>query len=444
MRSMIAVNARFRLLHQSTAWWGTSSNSSSSSVSQSPESIQSELIFPGSVKSKFINEMKFQDPDKAEAMQTYRLIDVDGNQIDKEYSIPFSKEESLKMYREMVTVSIMDTIMYEAQRQGRLSFYMVSAGEEGSCIGSAAALQPQDVIFAQYRETGALLHRGLTLKEFMSQLYSNKDDYGKGRNMPVHHQSKELNIHPISSPLATQIPHAAGAAYALKIRGGNNSCAICYFGEGAASEGDFHAALNIAATRNCPVIFFCRNNGYAISTPSLEQYKGDGIASRGMGYGIDTIRVDGNDLFAVHRVTKEAREMVIKGQKPVLIEAMSYRVSHHSTSDDSFAYRSRKEVEDWKRRDNPISRMRKWLESQSWWSEEQEQELRTAVRKEILQEFSAAEKVKKPKIKFLFENTFDTLTEPLKEQKEELAEILDTYPDHYDLSHFEDGRKGLD
>ncbi|KAK5176298.1 hypothetical protein LTR16_011184, partial [Cryomyces antarcticus] len=137
----------------------------------------------------------------------------------------------------------------------------------------------------------------------------------------------------------------------------------CYFGEGAASEGDFHAALNIAATRACPVIFLCRNNGYAISTPTLEQYRGDGIASRGVGYGIDTIRVDGNDIFAVREATTRAREMALQdGGRPVLIECMSYRVSHHSTSDDSFAYRAKVEVEDWKRRDNPITRLRKWME----------------------------------------------------------------------------------
>lgn len=161
--------------------------------------------------------------------------------------------------------------------------------------------------------------------------------------------------HPISSPLATQIPHAVGAAYALKLSGSPNIVA-CYFGEGAASEGDFHAALNIAATRACPVVFVCRNNGYAISTPTLEQYKGDGIASRGIGYGIDTIRVDGNDVMAVYAVTQAARELAVSCQRPVLVEAMSYRVSHHSTSDDSFAYRAKGDVEEWKRRDNPITR----------------------------------------------------------------------------------------
>jgi 2-oxoisovalerate dehydrogenase E1 component alpha subunit len=181
--------------------------------------------------------------------------------------------------------------------------------------------------------------------------------------------------------------------------------AVCYFGEGAASEGDFHAALNIAATRSCPVVFICRNNGYAISTPTLEQYRGDGIASRGLGYGIDTIRVDGNDIWAVREVTKRARELALKdGGRPVLIEAMSYRISHHSTSDDSFAYRARVEVEDWKRRDNPITRLRKYLEKKGLWDEDKEKDARARLRKDVLQAFNDAEKEKKPPLRSMFED----------------------------------------
>ena len=356
--------------------------------------------------------------------------------------------------------------MFDAQRQGRLSFYMVcdtmkgstaqvsdnlkvSAGEEGIAIGSASALHPSDVIFAQYRETGVFQQRGFTLPEFMNQLFSNCKDGGKGRNMPVHYGSSALNIHTISSPLATQIPQAAGAAYALKLQSLQNPnimpriCA-CYFGEGAASEGDFHAALNIAATRSCPVVFICRNNGYAISTPTLEQYRGDGIASRGVGYGTDTIRVDGNDIFAVREVTKKAREMALQdGGKPVLIEAMSYRVSHHSTSDDSFAYRARVEVEDWKRRDNPITRLRKWMQAKGLWDEEKEREARSSVRREVLKAFAAAEKEKKPPLREMFTDVYEEVTEEGKAQMAELGRLLDTYPAEYDVDAFEGGREGL-
>ncbi|KAL8906053.1 MAG: hypothetical protein Q9171_006427 [Xanthocarpia ochracea] len=344
----------------------------------------------------------------------------------------------------------MDLILFDSQRQGRLSFYMVSAGEEGIAVGSASALSPDDVIFAQYRETGVFQQRGFTLQDFMSQLFANRHDNGKGRNMPVHYGSSKLNIHTISSPLATQIPQASGAAYALKLQSLQNPntpprVVACYFGEGAASEGDFHAALNIAATRSCPVVFICRNNGYAISTPTLEQYRGDGIASRGIGYGIDTIRVDGNDIFAVREATKEARTMALQdGGKPILIEAMSYRVSHHSTSDDSFAYRAKVEVEDWKRRDNPITRLRKWMErKEGLWDEEKEREARSRIRKEVLKAFGEAEKEKRGPLRWMFEDVYEEVTEEGRAQMEELRGVLERYPDEYDLGEFEGGKDGL-
>ncbi|PRT53219.1 2-oxoisovalerate dehydrogenase subunit alpha, mitochondrial [Wickerhamiella sorbophila] len=390
----------------------------------------------------FTGQLNVIDPESIPKIKTYRLLDLEGNLLDPDYKVPFTREEATKIYRDMVTISIMDQIMYDAQRQGRLSFYMVSAGEEGISVGSAAALKPDDQIFCQYREQGVLLHRGATLKELMSQLYANADDPARGRMMPVHYQNARINVHPISSPLTSQLPHAAGAAYALKMSG-TPAISMCYFGDGAASEGDFHGALNIAATRNCPVVFFCRNNGYAISTPTEEQFRGDGIASRGAGYGIPAIRVDGNDLFAVHRVTAMAREMAVKEQRPVLIEAMSYRVSHHSTSDDSFAYRSRTEVENWKRHDNPISRMRKWMEKQQWWSDEDEMSARHELRKDILREFSAAEKVKLPEIKHVFTDVWAAAPAILKEQQEELKEFLGRHKEEYNLDKYENGINGL-
>lgn len=218
----------------------------------------------------------------------------------------------------------------------------------------------------------------------------------------------------------------------------------CYFGEGAASEGDFHAALNIAATRSCPVVFICRNNGYAISTPTLEQYRGDGIASRGVGYGIDTIRVDGNDIFAVRQATKEARHMALsEGGKPVLIEAMSYRVSHHSTSDDSFAYRARVEVEDWKRRDNPLTRLRKWMENRGIWDDEKEREARSSLRKEVLEAFSEAEKEKRAGLGEMFTDVYASVNKDCANDRQELKRILETYPEEYDADEFEGGKEGL-
>lgn len=414
--------------------------------------------------SKFTSDISFEQPSTYPAIPIYRAMSPDGEIISPTVTPP-SDSEALLLYENMVAVSIMDLIMFDAQRQGRLSFYMTSQGEEGTCVGSASSLEKEDVIFSQYREAGVFVQRGYTFTDFMSQLFANVKDSGRGRNMPVHYGSKALNIvsfsyssfmapltfiqHTISSPLATQIPQAAGAAYALKMQRLADPnipprVVACYFGEGAASEGDFHAALNIAATRSCPVVFICRNNGYAISTPTLEQYRGDGIASRGMGYGIDTIRVDGNDILAVREATRMARELALTdGGKPVLIEAMSYRISHHSTSDDSFAYRARVEVEDWKRRDNPITRLRKYLENKGIWDDEKEKDARARIRKEVLKAFSEAEKEKKPPIRSMFEDVYEEITPETRRQMAELKDVIDRYPDEYDVGEFEGGKDSL-
>jgi 2-oxoisovalerate dehydrogenase E1 component alpha subunit len=321
-----------------------------SSVSQRPNS--DFVSFPGALKSAFTTELSFETPETYTALPTYRVVDQHGVVVDSSFQPDISDEQVIKLYTDMLYISILDMIMFEAQRQGRVSFYMVSAGEEAVAVGSSSVLDREDVMFCQYREQGVFRERGWETKKFMDQLFANKFDHGKGRNMPIHYGDKDLHIHTISSPLATQLPQASGAAYALKMQKLRDPDAkarvvVAYFGEGSASEGDFHAALNFAATRSCPVIFICRNNGYAISTPTLDQYRGDGIASRGIGYGIDSIRVDGNDIWAVREATKRARELALTdGGRPVLIECMTYRVAHHSTSDDSFAYRARVEVED--------------------------------------------------------------------------------------------------
>jgi 2-oxoisovalerate dehydrogenase E1 component alpha subunit len=332
------------------------------------------------------------------------------------------------------------------------------------------------VITCQYRETGVFQQRGFTLKDFMSQLTANRNDPGKGRNMPVHYSGKQktgvvrslpasgmrdasksskytdhsfLVQHAVASTLGTQIPHATGAAYALKMEAQENPTdpprvAVAYFGDGAASEGDFHGALNVAATRDCPVIFICRNNGYAISTPTSEQYRGDGIASRGIGYGIQTLRVDGTDIFAVYEATKEARRRALEGGgRPILLEFMSYRISHHSTSDDSFAYRKRDEVENWKTRDNPIRRLRKWMENKGLWDEKLENDTRTQIRKAILKELAAAEKEKKPALKAVFDDVYAELTEEQEAQRQELKRLMLKYPDEYDLHEYEGGIEGV-
>lgn len=338
---------------------------------------------------------------------------------------------------DMSLMNAMDRVLYESQRQGRISFYMTSYGEEGTHFGSCAALRQDDMIYGQYREAGVLMWRGFPLKQFMSQCYGNQDDLGKGRQMPVHYGSKDLNFVTISSTLATQMPQAVGTAYHLK-QLGNNRVVACYFGEGAASEGDAHAAFNFAATLRCPVIFFCRNNGYAISTPIREQYRGDGIAARGPGYGIPTIRVDGNDILAVYVATSAARRICIEESRPVLIEAMTYRIGHHSTSDDSTAYRSTDEVRYWHNKDHPITRLRKYMEDRNWWSDDQEKAWREETKKLVLDALVEAEKKQKPNVRVMFEDVYDEMPSSLQEQYKDLLDHLKEYGDHYPLSNFKD------
>ncbi|WP_438863716.1 thiamine pyrophosphate-dependent dehydrogenase E1 component subunit alpha [Neptunicella sp.] len=358
-----------------------------------------------------------------------QIMQSDGQVYPDAQTPELSESLALKIYHTMQFIRVLDERMVAAQRQGRISFYLACTGEEASTVASAAALEPQDMIMSQYREQGALAFRGYSTKQFMNQMFSNEQEPNKGRQMPIHYGDKTLNFMTISSPLGTQIPQAAGYAYGQKMAG-EPAVTICYFGEGAASEGDFHAGLNMAAVLNCPVIFFCRNNGYAISTPASEQFAGDGIASRGLGYGIKTIRVDGNDALAVYAATQQAREIALEHQCPVLIEAMTYRLAAHSTSDDPSSYRSKEEEARWAEND-PIKRYAGWLKVQGWLDEEQNTKELDAIRQEVLQELKRVEQVPICVIDEIIGDVYDTPPWHLKEQLVELKQHIAKYPEAY-------------
>jgi 2-oxoisovalerate dehydrogenase E1 component alpha subunit len=378
-----------------------------------------------------VHEPAFIDGHSVE-IPTLKILKQDGSVYDGASLPNIDQELATKTYKALAFHRVLDERMIGSQRQGRLSFYMAALGEEAASVGGAAGLKDQDMIMAQYREQGALIFRGFSLEDFMNQMFSNEKDLGKGRQMPIHYGSSELNYMTISSPLGTQIPQAAGYAYGQKLKG-LDAVTICYFGEGAASEGDFHAGLNMAAVHNAPVIFFCRNNGYAISTPSDEQYKGNGIASRGVGYGIKTIRIDGNDILAVIKATQLAREYALAENAPVIIEAMSYRLGAHSTSDDPSGYRTKEEEAKWHEHD-PISRMKNWMLNQGWWTEEQESDLFDALREDILAAVKVAEKIAKPPVEDLITDVYDTPIPRLQKQLDELKEHIKKYPEAYPLT----------
>lgn len=338
--------------------------------------------------------------------------------LSPEFQPAISDADLIKGYMTMVVTRLVDERMITIQRQGIISFAMSSLGEEACSVASAAALDLQDWMYPQYRESGVMFWRGFTIQQYVHQMFGDAFDLGLGRQMPNHFGSRALNVVTVSSPIGTKIPHAAGAAYAMKIHG-EKTIAICYFGEGATSEGDFHAGVNFAAVRKAPVIFFCRNNGYAISTPCFRQFASDGIASKGEGYGILSLRIDGNDFFAVHDVVRRAKSHCLEGKGPVLIEAMTYRMGAHSTSDDPSLYRQEEESIKWEAK-CPIIRLRKHLNSKGLWSDEMEKELIADINEEITEAINTAKKSSPPPLISLFENVYFEIPQSLKEQYEDL------------------------
>jgi 2-oxoisovalerate dehydrogenase E1 component alpha subunit len=393
------------------------------------------------------NIVKFNEPYKDEAeiytpsmtfrkendrFKTFRVMDLTGKVISPEFdNVP--KETLLKIFDIMIKLEEMDTILYMAQRQGKISFYMTSFGEGAATIATTAALSDEDLIYPQYREQGSIMWRGFQFEDFINQCMGNIKDLGKGRQMPVHYGSSKLNWVTVSSPLTTQVPQASGAGYGFKLQGADR-IAVTFFGEGAASEGDFHAALNFAATLKSHTLFLCRNNKYAISTPISDQYAGDHIAGRAVGYGMPTIRVDGNDALAVYQAVKAARKMIVEQGTPVFIEFMTYRVGDHSTSDHSVLYRGEEEFKSWQAENNPISRLGLYLKEKNWreFNKEKDDAIRKGHKDLIIKTLRESAALPTSPWEELFDDVYDKLTPNLVEQKNELREHLEKHAAVYE------------
>lgn len=345
-------------------------------------------------------------------MQTVKYFDEQG-QLDSSFPLKVPTEVIIKGYEAMLKTRLVEERMVILQRQGAITFAMTSLGEEACAVGSAAALEMGDWMYPQYREAGILFYRGFSIQDFVHQMFGDAHDLISGRQMPNHFGDRKLNIVQVSSPIGTKIPHAAGAAYAMKYRG-EQQVAICYFGEGATSEGDFHVGLNFGACLKVPCIFFCRNNGYAISTPVCKQFACSGVAVKGEAYGIQSLRVDGNDFFAVYWACREAKKICLEGKGPVLIEAMTYRLGSHSTSDDPTRYREEKETIAWKEKD-PLLRLRRYLEREGLYKD-----VTGDIQKEIDQAIVTAKGDPKPSLHTLFKDVYAKIPPKLETQYQEL------------------------
>jgi 2-oxoisovalerate dehydrogenase E1 component alpha subunit len=346
-----------------------------------------------------------------------RVLRDDGS-LDPAFDPHLDPETVLAIYKHLVLVRLLDDRLVTLQRQGRIGFHIGSLGEEAAIIGSAAAVRASDWLFPCYREFGAALWRGMSLQAYMNNMFGNSEDPAKGRQMPDHYTCRAAKFGSISSPIGTQITQGVGFAWAAKMRK-DDLATLVYFGEGATSSAEFHNGMNFAGVFKTPTVFFCRNNGWAISVPVERQTASSSFAIKGVAYGIPGIRCDGNDLFAVYKCTRDAIAHAAAGGGPTIIEAMTYRLSGHSTSDDPKAYRKEGEVEHWKKRD-PIARLRKHLELEGRWDDARQQALEAEVDAKIKDAVAVAEKIQPPSLESMFEDVFAEPPWHLQEQRDQL------------------------
>ena len=316
----------------------------------------------------------------------------------------------LDLYRGMRRARVFDDRAMVLQRQGRLGVYPCFGGMEATQVGAALALEDGDWVLPTYRGTALAMLRGLPLEKILLCW----------RGHPAGYQvSRELRILPFYIPIANQIPHTAGIALSEKRRGSGN-VALAFIGDGGTSEGDFHVGVNFAGAFQAPAIFVIENNGWAISTPTRVQTAAKNLASRAEGYGMPGVRVDGNDVLAMYHVTREAAERARRGEGPSIIEAITYRILPHTSSDDPGRYREETEAQVWRTGRDPGKRLRAYLESREMWSEEQEQDLIRNMEAEIKAAMDQADQAPEIQAEALLDHIY---AEPLTEMKEQLAEI---------------------
>ncbi|MGZ3256333.1 MAG: thiamine pyrophosphate-dependent enzyme, partial [Croceibacterium sp.] len=333
-------------------------------------------------------------------------------------------EQLRAMLRDMALTRAFDERMYRGQRQGKTSFYMKCTGEEATSIAAAHALASDDMVFPSYRQQGILISRGYPLIEMINQIYSNRGDKLKGRQLPIMYSSRAHSFFTISGNLATQVPQAVGWAMASAIRH-DSRIAATWLGEGSTAEGDFHSGMTFAAVYNAPVIFNVVNNQWAIS--SFSGFAGSErttFAARAIGYGIAGLRVDGNDPLAVYAAVRWAADRARSNNGPTLIEHFTYRAEGHSTSDDPSQYRSAQEREEWPLGD-PINRLKLHLIAIGEWSEDQHQQMDLALAEEVKAATKEAEKngilghgLHHP-FHTMFEDVFEELPWHLEEQADQ-------------------------
>lgn len=329
------------------------------------------------------------------------------------------------LYRDMLAARILDDRYSTLQRSGKASFLVSSAGHEAAQVAIAKAVRAgQDWLYPYYRDTGLVLSLGLSAQDIFGQALATLADPNKGRQMPGHPGSKDLNIFTVCSAIASHIPPAVGTALSMKIQG-LEQVTVVSFGEGATSEGDFHAAINFAGAQGAPIIFACENNGYAISVDVHQQTAAASIAAKAEAYGMPGYVVDGMDVLACYYVLQEVIAAARAGQGPALLDMRVYRYNPHSSADDDSRYRPREEVSAWWQRD-PLLRYQRFLAKRNLWDETWEQTLREQLEQDIRRAARDAEAAGIIPGEWMFEDVFADTPWHLQEQRDKLFGTQDT------------------
>jgi TPP-dependent pyruvate/acetoin dehydrogenase alpha subunit len=350
-----------------------------------------------------------------ESTDLMTVIEADGGS--NGYDPGLSDEQLLHCYRTMLLVRAFDDTCMKLQRSGRIGFSIPNLGVEGMQVGAATALRKDDWIFPCYRNFGMALYHGISPVDMMHNMYGNSRDSAVGRQMPVHFSFVDpIHWVSISSPIGTQIPQAVGAARAFQLRGEDKVC-LTSFGDGGTSSLGFHSGLNFAGVWKAPIVFLCQNNGYAISCSSEQQTASESYAIKGKAYGIPGVKVDGNDLLAVRRAVCDAVDKARAGDGPTLIEAETFRMGGHSTSDDPTRYVPKELVAEWAAKD-PVDRFERFLGKRGLWKSGDREALYAECMTQVGEAAKVAESTGAPGLETIFSDVYADLPDHLRRQGE--------------------------
>jgi pyruvate dehydrogenase E1 component alpha subunit/2-oxoisovalerate dehydrogenase E1 component alpha subunit len=332
----------------------------------------------------------------------------------------------LSAYRQMRRLRLLDARMILLQRQGRVGFYGACTGQEAVPIATGFVTKKDDWVFPALREQSVMLVRGFPLREFIAQVFGNAGDVQKGRQMPSHQSGRRVNQVSWSSCIGPQVPQAVGAAWAMKLRKEKN-ITFGFCGDGATSQPDFHTAMHFAATYQAPLVLVCQNNHWSISVPTARQTASRTLAVKARAYGTPSVRVDGNDFLACYKVISDAADRARRGEGPTFIEALTYRIGAHSTSDDPSRYRAEAEVEAWKKKD-PVDRLTRHLRHRGLIDDAHEATLEAELTTEIGAAVNEVEAMSSPERRSLFDDVYGAFPRHLEEQREELMAVPPALP----------------